>query len=174
MPPDVRARLLEQLAPYRAQLRHARWTDPASWHLTLTFLGQVEPSNVALLEALVDAAAEAAAPYRVRADVGDGRITRGEGVGWLGLSEGAGRLIDLAADIARRCPPGVTSGSAPRRTPSAHLTVARNAERGTIDALRSQALGPLCVAWEVDRIWLVRSHLAAAGAHYQTLHEATL
>ena len=174
MPAEVRARLAEQLAPYRAQLRHARWTDPGSWHLTLVFLGQVEPGRLALLQALVDTAAAAAAAYHVRADVGDGRLSRGVGVGWLGLSQGAGRLIGLAAAIARRCPPGVTTGPPPQRTPSAHLTLVRKADRASIDALRSQALGPLGVEWEVDRIWLLRSHLAAAGAHYQTLHEATL
>ena len=173
MPVDVGEQLAEQLAPYRAQLHEARWTDPRSWHLTLLFLGQVEQRRLPQLRALVDAAAAAGDPYHVRADLGDGRHRDG-GVAWLALSEGAGRLIELAAAIAERCPPGVTTGPPPRRTPSAHLTVARKASRATIDALRAHALGPLDVAWEVDRIWLVRSHLAASGAHYQTLHEATL
>lgn len=174
MPVDACDQLAEQLAPYRAQLRDARWTDPSSWHLTLLFLGQVDQSRVQQLQALVDGAAAAGAPYRVRADRGDGRQRRAGGVAWLALSEGAGQLIELATTIAERCPTGMTAGPPPRRTPSAHLTLVRNAGRATIDALRVQALGPLEVEWEVDRIWLVRSHLTTAAAHYQTLHEATL
>jgi 2'-5' RNA ligase len=173
VPVDVVEQLAEQLAPYRAQLRETRWTDPPSWHLTLLFLGEVEQRHLPKLRALVDAAAAGSDPYHVRADRGDGRHRDG-GVAWLALSEGAGRLIELAGAIAERCPPGVTTGPPPRRTRSAHLTVARKAGPATIDALRAQALGPLDVAWNVDRIWLVRSHLAASGAHYQTLHEATL
>jgi RNA 2',3'-cyclic 3'-phosphodiesterase len=170
----VRGQLAAQLAPYRAHLGEARWTHPRSWHLTLLFLGQVRSERVLEVQALVDEAAAAVAPYHVRADEGDGRLYRGEGVGWLELSQGAGALIELAVALAERCPPAMTAGAPPRRTPSAHLTLARKAGRATIDALRSQAYGPLEVAWRVDRIWLLRSHLDATGARYETLHEATM
>lgn len=170
----MRQQLAAQLAPYRAHLGEARWTHPRSWHLTLLFLGQVRSERVLEVQALVDEMAAAVTPYRVRADEGDGRLYRGEGVGWLELSQGAGALIELAVALAERCPPGVTAGAPPRRTPSAHLTLARKAGRATIDALRSQAYGPLEVAWRVDRIRLLRSRLDATGARYETLHEATM
>ena len=85
MPDDVGEQLAEQLAPYRAQLREARWTDPRSWHLTLLFLGQVDPSRLPQLHALIDSAAAAGAPYSVRADRGDGRQRDG-GVALVSLS----------------------------------------------------------------------------------------
>jgi 2'-5' RNA ligase len=142
--------------------------------MTLLFLGQVQPQRVLELRAVVDDAAHAATPYLVRADEGGGRSHRGEGVGWLALSQGAGALIELAVVLAERCPPDVTAGPPPRRTPSAHLTLARKARAATIEALRSQAYGPLEVTWRVDRICLLRSHLDATGARYETLHESTM
>jgi RNA 2',3'-cyclic 3'-phosphodiesterase len=170
----VRQQLAGQLAPYRAHLAEARWTHPRSWHLTLLFLGQVRSDRLPELQALVDEVAAVVTPYHVRADEGGGRPHRGEGVGWLELSRGAGSLIELATVLAERCPPAVTAGPSPRRTPSAHLTLARKAGHATIDALHRQVYGPLDVAWRVDRICLLRSHLDAAGARYETLHEATM
>lgn len=166
--------LASQLEPYRLRYQQARWTRPASWHLTLLFLGSVDPGRVPDLRALVDLVAAQAAPYRIRADAGGGRARGDDGVAWIGLSEGAGRLIGLAADIATRCPPGVTQGAPPKRTPAAHLTVARRADHAVVRALREQRNGPLGVSWTVDRLALVRSHTEPAGARYETLHEAAL
>lgn len=117
---------------------------------------------------------EQAAPYRVRLAAGGGRVRHGEGVAWLGLSAGAGRLIELAAAVAEGCPDDITSGAPPKRTPSAHLTVARKADDALVRALRDHALGRLEANWTVDRLQLVRSHLEPGGARYETLHEAAL
>ena len=118
--------------------------------------------------------ARQAAPYRARLDTGGGRARRGEGVAWLGLSAGAGELIELAAAVAEGCPTDITTGPPPRRTPGAHLTVARKADEELVRALREQAQGVLEAGWTVDRVQLVRSHLEPGGARYETLHEATL
>ncbi len=174
VPSPARERLWAQLAPYRRRWRAVRWTRPDTWHLTLLFLGSVAPYRLAELEALVDAAAIGASPYLVRPARGGGRSGRGNGVGWLGLSEGAGGLIGLAAALADECPPHITAGPPPRRTPSAHLTIARKVGEDVIDALRVQTHGPLGVEWQADRIALLRSHLEAGGARYETLHEATM
>ena len=40
--------------------------------------------------------------------------------------------------------------------------------------MRAQAHGPLGVSWSVDTIELVRSHLEAGGARYETLHQSTM
>ena len=71
-----------------------------------------------------------------------GASADGEGVAWLGLSAGAGRLIETATLTAERCPPEVTHGRPPRRTPSAHLTVVRKAHEGAIEALRAAGTWP--------------------------------
>lgn len=162
------------MAPYRSHHHDVRWTLPGSWHLTLLFLGAVRPERLPELRVLMEDVAGGLAPYRVRADAGGGRILRGEGVGWLGLSVGAGTVIALAHALAEACAPGVTDGPPPRRTPAAHLTVVRRAHPSTIEALRSQALGPLGIEWRVDRLSLARSYLERDGARYETLHEVTM
>jgi 2'-5' RNA ligase len=174
LPRAARDSLQQQLAPYRARFAAARWTQPASWHLTLVFLGSVEPARRDQLSGLLEAVGEQASPYRVRLDAGGGRVRRGEGVAWLGLSAGAGRLIELAAAVADGCPADSTSGAPPKRTPSAHLTVARKADDALVRALRDHALGAIATSWTVDRLQLVRSHLEPTGARYETLYEVTL
>ncbi len=174
MPPDVRGELLAQLGPYRRAHRDVRWTQPETWHLTLLFLGSVAPDRVPEVARLMRHVGQRAAPYPVFVDRGDGRVRGGAGVAWLSLSTGAGRLIELATLAARGCPPDITEGAPPRRTPSAHLTLVRKADRAVVQALRAQAHGPLGIGWTVDRLLLVRSHLGTEGARYETLREVTL
>ncbi len=174
VPMAAREALARQLAPYRTALPDVRWTRPETWHLTLVFVGSVEPGRITELASLVDAVAAAGTPYRVRLDAGDGRMGRHEGVGWLRASVGGGELVALADTIAHGCPSDLTLGVPVRLTPSAHLTVARGATAVSIEALRTQALGTLDVAWTVDRMGLFRSHFEASGARYQTLHETAL
>ncbi len=170
----ARETLARRETPYRSALPDVRWTRPETWHLTLLFLGSVERGRVAELARLVDAVAAAGTPYRIRLDAGGGRSGQQGGVGWLAASVGGGTLVDLADTLALGCPSDVTIGAPARRTRSAHLTLARGATAAAIEALRTQALGPLGVAWTVDRIGLYRSHLETSGARYETLHEAAL
>lgn len=170
----MRETLAAQLAPYRAAHRDARWTRPETWHLTLLFLGAVAPDRVVELERLVEDVAAAVATYDVSVDRGDGRVRGRDGVAWLALGAGAGRLIETAELVASGCPADITAGPAPKRTPSAHLTVVRKAHREVVEALREQRYGPLRVAWTVDAIQLVRSHLEPSGARYDTLLQVPL
>lgn len=174
VPEAIRTELHEQLAPYRRAHRAVRWTRPETWHLTLLFLGSVDPSRATELHDLVDEVATRFAPYMVVADRGGGRTRRGEGVAWLGLSEGAGTLIEAATLTAEYCPHDITDGAPPKRTPSAHLTLVRKADDAVVRALREQSHGPLGVGWTVDRLQLVRSHLEPGGARYETSHEGTM
>jgi 2'-5' RNA ligase len=162
------------MAPYRRQHLDVRWTRLETWHLTLLFLGAVDPARVPELHHLIDDAAHEIAPYRAQVAHGGGRSRRGEGVAWLGLGDGAGALIEAATLIAANCPSDITEGPPPKRTSSAHLTIVRKADEAVIEALRSQAHGPLGVGWTVDALRLVRSHLDPAGARYETLHQTTL
>ena len=171
MPHEVRVELQRQLAPYRRAHPEVRWTRPATWHLTLLFFGSVPPDRVPELERLIDDVAARTEPYEATVDQGGGRVRRGEGVAWLGLSAGAGRLVEAAVLTAEGCPSDLTDGPPPKRTPSAHLTVVRRADQAVVMALRDQAHGRLQVGWTVDRLRLVRSHLERGGARYETLHE---
>jgi RNA 2',3'-cyclic 3'-phosphodiesterase len=175
VPEEARDDLQRQLEPYRLAYPDVRWTDPRSWHLTLLFLGQVEPRWVGDLSRLMDEVAAQLPPYRATVAQGGGRPRHQGGVAWLGLTDGAGALSEAAALLAAGCPPDVTEGGRPpKRTPSAHLTVARRVDERVIEALREQTHGPIGTGWEVDRMALLRSHLGPAGARYETLRQSTM
>ncbi len=174
MPEDARALLRRQLAPYRRAHPAARWTHPENWHLTLLFIGSVASERVAELKDLVADVAREVVAYEIAIEEGAGRTGQRGGVAWLGATRGARSLIETASLLAARCPPDIAGGRPPKRTPSAHLTVVRAADRAVIEALRFGSLGPHRASWTVDRIDLVRSHLGPEGTHYETVHGATL
>jgi 2'-5' RNA ligase len=174
LPDEVRTSLWGQLAPYRRQHGQARWVAPSTWHLTLLFLGSVPPEQVPSLVALAESVAAASPPAHLGISGGGGRVRKQEGVAWLAVAAGAQEMLSIADRLAAACPDGITVTAPPRRTPSAHLTVARRADRALVEALNVQRHGPLEATWHADRIALVRSHLGPRGSRYETLHEAAL
>jgi 2'-5' RNA ligase len=104
---------------------------------------------------------------------GGGRVRGAEGVAWLRVEEGAAEVIELSGHLAVDCPDDITAGP-PRRTPSAHVTVARAAQRELVADLASDRWGHPEARWQARSVALLRSHLERHGAHYETLHEAAL
>jgi len=151
-----------------------RWLEPATWHLTLLFLGSVPVARAAELVSLADQVGRANRAFDVTIDGGGGLVRQQDAVAWLAVQDGAGEVIRMADQLLTACPPDVTAGAPPRRTASAHLTVARRAGPELVEALARQRHGRLVAGWSVGRLALVRSHLGREGAHYETLHEATL
>jgi 2'-5' RNA ligase len=151
-----------------------RWLDPAGWHLTLLFLGSVPREHVPSLVALVDTVAAATSSVRLGISAGGGRVRPQESVAWLAVGTGARDLLAMADRLAAGCPDGITTGAPPKRTRSAHLTIARRADRALVEALAEERHGPLRAAWLAGRIALMRSHLGPGGSRYETVHEAAL
>jgi 2'-5' RNA ligase len=173
-PPAAIRELAAAVAPLRAlpQAGSLRWTDEPSWHLTLAFLGQVDPAD---LDALGGRLARAAATVD-RAPVlrlaGGGRF--GERALWADVQgdiRPLGRLADEVADAARGT--GIAVDDAPLR---AHLTIARSGGRSGPAAVGT-SLAPLVAAlagfsgtaWPAGTLRLMRSHLGAGPAHYETV-----
>lgn len=174
LPSDVRTELWSQLAPYRQRHPAVRWMSAETWHVTLLFLGAVPAEHVAEFGRVVDQVAARRPPFEVAVAGGGGRARGSEAVGWLRIREGAATIIDTADQLAAACPADVAAGAPPRRTPAAHLTVARRASRPALDDLAEERWGHLAASWRVDRLALLRSHLEPAGARYETLHEARM
>jgi len=170
----VRDALWVQLIPYRERHPTARWLEPATWHLTLLFLGSVRVERIAELVGMVDLFARDEAPFQVSIDGGGGRVRRQEAVAWLTIGDGTGEVIGMADRLLEASPADVTSGAPPKRAPSAHLTVARRADRDLVADLTGQRHGRLAASWSAGQLLLMRSHLGPNGARYETLHEATL
>jgi RNA 2',3'-cyclic 3'-phosphodiesterase len=168
---DLRAALAGAVEAWRARadLGGLRWADPDGWHLTLAFLGAIEPATVAGVEGIVAAAATRHPPWRTTTGgLGGFPSARRARVAWYGVSDPGRRLTVLATDLR------AALGLADTGRFRTHITLAR-ARRDPVD-LRGWAADALAPEGElaVDRLHLVRSHLGRGPAQYETLAMAPL
>jgi 2'-5' RNA ligase len=161
---EVRRRIADLVSKLRPRYHGVRWVRPEAVHLTLRFLGDSTPEQVARVERSLDALAPARPPS-------DGRI-RGLGVFaargsprvlWLGL-EVADDVRDLQADCERAA---IEAGFPPESRPyAAHLTLGR--WRG--GPARMPELPPVDLgSTRLDTVVLMRSDLGPGGASYTVL-----
>lgn len=130
-----------------------RWVPPERWHVTLAFLGDADPLEVA---ARLDAATLPAA----RARYGPGIDVMFDRV----LAVPVHGLDDLAHEVVRATR-GLGSERPPKRF-TGHLTLARLGRRGWIPAVIGT---PFVAEHPVDEIELVSSTLRPAGAVHDAL-----
>lgn len=124
----VRDRLRAALVRVRPLSPRARWVDPAALHVTLAFLGDVEPDKLPTLVAAAADVANRHAPMTVRftgAGVFGGRRPR---VLWVGLTGEMAALGAVQEDLAAVLAPLGFAGE--DRAFSPHVTIARATERG--------------------------------------------
>ncbi|HEY5012723.1 MAG TPA: RNA 2',3'-cyclic phosphodiesterase [Acidimicrobiia bacterium] len=162
------------------RLLSPRWTTREQWHLTLQFLG----SHVDL-----DAAADAlssvrGAPARVRlGGIGGFPNARRATVVWVGVTEGARELAQLAASVGEAMAPvvGATGDDArggsrgAARAFHAHLTLARLGRLADLRAAEeSRACARVGPSWIAESLVLFESVTAAEGARYRPHAEVAL
>jgi 2'-5' RNA ligase len=129
-----------------------RWARRDQWHVTLRFLGDAEPDDVA-------GALSALRHPPVEAVVGPEVARLGRGVVQLpvsGLESLAEEVLELTRSLGR--PPD-------DRPFRGHLTLARIAGKPPKGVLRQ----PFSARFAVDEVHLVASHLGGDAARYQTL-----
>ena len=145
-----------------------RWTDPASWHLTLAFLGSIESTVVADARRAVELVAAAHRPFVVRSgglgafpSAGRARVL------WYGVDRSA--ALDAVVMHLRRTL--ALDSAEPFR---GHVTLARS--RGEPVDLRPFLSGSEAPAGTIalDRLELMRSHLGGGPARYEQLAIAGL
>ena len=143
-----------------------RWVSEERWHLTLAFLGEVDPDRVPGLSARLDAVAAGHSPLSGLRLAGAGTF---RGVLWLGV-EPTGRHSP-ADQLARAVQCEMRAAGIPveRRPWRAHLTIARwrpssgrdAAARRAAEALAGYA-GP---TFDVRQIRLVHSETGLTPRH---------
>lgn len=171
-PPEALAEVATAVESVRPGWPRLRWIDPALWHVTLAFLGEV-PDRV--LPELGVRLARAAARHRpvTLSFAGAGAFpSAGRGrVFWLGLTAvpPLPRLADSVAAGARRA----GAGEQDRKRFHPHLTLARSRDgddlRDLVDGLSSFS-GRV---WRADAVHLVRSHLGSS-VRYEPLEAYAL
>jgi RNA 2',3'-cyclic 3'-phosphodiesterase len=165
----ARSALGTALESMRPAARHGelRLIGPEHWHLTLQFLGSVEPERVQEILTACALAAQASEAFEISfAGVGAFRSTRSASVVWIGVESGATDLGALARLVMAHTE---RLGFEPeRRAYRAHLTVARSKQpRDVSTLLASVNVAP--TSMKVDALTLFRSHPGAAGARYEGL-----
>lgn len=148
-----------------------RWIPEWQRHLTLKFLGDVDPQVLPDLKAQIASRIARERPFEIQlAGLGAFPDARVAAVIWLGVSRGAGRLARLARRIdaaAKRF------RIAPERRPfQAHITLGWLRQPRRIHLER--VLAPKAVTLRVARVTLFESRLAAAGATYVPLAQLPL
>jgi RNA 2',3'-cyclic 3'-phosphodiesterase len=169
----LRSELARAAAGWRTQppADALRWAEPDAWHLTLAFLGSVDPDDVPAIAAAVRRAAAAHEPTEVvTGRLGAFHRPGSARVLWYGVADADGRLAALAGDLADAL---ALPDDGPFRP---HVTLARARHhpvdlRGWIEAAAASAPEGRLV---VDRIALMRSHLGEGPARYETLATFTL
>jgi len=169
---DLPAELREELAGLQARLRAGcagwRWVRPQGIHLTLRFLGEVEPARDAACRAAWREAVAPLPPFRAELGGIGSFPPRGRPrVLWVGVVEpGPGGLLQ---ELARRLERAARDcGFEPERRPfSPHLTLARAARGGgpAPPPAVERASGRIAV----ERVQLFLSELHPAGARYTAL-----
>lgn len=165
---SVRTALERARLPWlgRPDLDGLRWSDPAAWHVTLAFLGDIDVSAVPALASVIGASAGRHSPMRLAAGgIGAFPVPARARVAWYGLGDPKSRLGDLAHDLGGALNVDVGDPFRP------HVTLAR-ARREPVDLRRwlgdAAATAPTATI-AVDRIELMRSHLGRGPAAYETL-----
>jgi RNA 2',3'-cyclic 3'-phosphodiesterase len=164
VPERVRDQLSAQLGSWRRDLDGWRWSDPARWHLTLAFLGDVDASLLPDLTRRLARVSTRHQPFEVALG-GVGAFSRAARarVLWIGVARGREPLTKLAGSVgasARRSKIPVED-----RRYRPHLTLARRKapvdvrERLTVDA------GLETSVWPVESFVLVESHVGAEVRH---------
>jgi 2'-5' RNA ligase len=167
----VRQLLDEVAGGLRSQLPPARWVPASNLHLTLRFLGEIEPPRVAGLSPVLAACFGFHGPLWLRLrDGGCFPPRRPARVAWVGF-EPAPELAGLQETVAAAAEAhlGVAAEGRPFH---AHLTLARPRRpwpRAAVDSWREAFEGPQGPAFHVTEGHLMRSHLSPGGARHESL-----
>lgn len=160
-PPEALAEVGTAVDSVRSDWPGLRWIDPALWHVTLAFLGDVRDEVLPELGVRLTRAAARHRPVTLSFAGAGAFPSAGCGrVFWLGLTAvpPLPRLADSVAAGARRAGAGETD----RKRFHPHLTLARSRD---VENLRD-LVGSLSTfngrTWRADAIHLVRSHLGSA------------
>jgi 2'-5' RNA ligase len=165
-PTRVVAPLVEIVDDLRSAAPELAWVQPARWHVTLAFLGEVPDGLRPALGEQLARVARRHLPPRLRL-AGAGRF--GADVVYLEVD---GEVSDLILAV-RAAAVGIGITGVDDRTPHPHLTLARarpgqkNDLQVVVDAL-AKTTGALPAdgrTWTADRMSLVRSRAGVSGGY---------
>lgn len=151
------------------------WVKPAALHVTVKFLGEVEPLEVERLQELLAPPIPLAPFELVWRGIGTFPSPKNPRALWLGVTNGAAVLAEVEAEVSRRLA-GERAVELDDRVFLPHLTLGRVKMAGVgVDwpkILKSVEVKH--VTSVVDRVTLYRSQLSQFGPNYTGLVSAPL
>ena len=155
-----------------------RWTKLEQFHLTLNFLGDVDPDSLDELAVALTRSCVNVPPFKLAlSSPGSFPSLKRPRVLWLGITGDLTRLAELQAAVDRMCSRFGSHRKRDRFHP--HLTLARICEpthrfgKGLQTILASEKR-PADYMWTVNVMELIASTPTPAGSTYETLHTAKL
>jgi RNA 2',3'-cyclic 3'-phosphodiesterase len=180
VPEGVITGLVALQAELRRVVRAAelRWLKPEQMHLTLKFLGEVDPARKEELLAATGRACQGFAPFTLdAAQAGCFPHEQRPRVLWVGLGADLGMLQRLQESVEAAT--ALFAEKQETRAFSPHLTLARiksispaeaRALAARLRELESRRLG----CWRVDCVRVMRSELESTGSRHSCLAEIAL
>jgi len=176
-PPEIRSRAAALVERLRATSAKVRWSDLATMHWTLSFLGDVPDTEIAAVCRKVAAAAEPFTPFELEVcgcgafpSAGRPRTL------WLGVGEGREPLVYLQAAVERHLAELGFRPEARRFAP--HLTLGRVRDSSTgLDELAELVRKHAdfsAGSMSVDEVTIFSSELERSGAVHSPLGHAPL
>lgn len=161
-------------------LPRLKWVDPASIHLTLTFLGELDDERLAEAMQASAIAAQNTAPFRYRlARLGTFGSPHQPRVLWMGVDEPTGKLAHLQFILNRELEQRGFGIDA--RPFSPHLTLARIKEplpSSDLQTMQRFLADPQLNApssyYHVRHLSVMKSELSRTGAKYTCLRDCPL
>lgn len=164
--------LREQLAGLRAGLQDARWVEPADYHVTLKFIGEVDEGMAEDLDAALSAV-RAALPNVAIEGVGCFESRNKVRAVWAGVApdDPLSTLRDRIEMAAAQA-----GGPAETRKFKPHVTLARlrRAPLAGVQAYLQAHDGLRLAPFTPPSFQLFRSHLGKKGAHYEVIADYPL
>ena len=148
-----------------------RWTRPENVHLTLKFLGEIPEGEIEQIGAALRKVCADHTPFDAGlSSFGAFPSAQRARVIWASAAAGSEELRALAADVEAAFEP--LGFGREDRTFVPHVTLGR--VRGKPVKLELPAVVPGEPRFEISRVELMESRLAAGGAVYETLYSLAL
>lgn len=152
-----------------------KWVNPGNIHLTLKFLGNIEPRQIEPIMRSIDEGIKGISPFRLNiTNPGVFPNLRNIQVVWIGLGGDIDPLMKIQKSIETNLVP--LGFPLERRPFTAHLTLARvsfnvsNADKQILSNIMSKSKLSPDISFKVNAVSLMKSQLAHSGAIYSRLH----
>ncbi|HVG34422.1 MAG TPA: RNA 2',3'-cyclic phosphodiesterase [Pyrinomonadaceae bacterium] len=172
LPSEVRRRAADHIAELQDRMPEVRagWERPEKMHITLKFIGEVEPEASAVLSDAAERAVHTLAPFHFTIEGAGAFPLRGlPRVLWLGVRDASRSLAQLQKRLEDECEAAGFEREARPFHP--HLTIARlrRPEGARKLAALHQEKGFEAAEVFVDALLLIQSELGPAGSRYTEL-----